>query len=176
VLLAFCLLPRACSFADEPNAGTVISITDGDTVIVAHDGTPEKVRLADVDSPEKTQPYGRAAKRFISDLIYLQKVRIIRRGTDKYGRTLATLFLKDGTNVNEALLRNGYAWIYRAKSKNPVYRRSELAARDRHVGLWADPHPEAPWDYRKAQKEPAKPEQNDFGGLIRQLLGERVGK
>lgn len=74
---------------------TVIAITDGDTLTVACNGVPEKIRLVDVDAPEKSQPFGRAAKKFLSDLAYMHEVTIQRRGHDRYGRTLATITLSD---------------------------------------------------------------------------------
>jgi endonuclease YncB( thermonuclease family) len=79
--------------------GTVISITDGDTLTVACDGVPEKIRLVDVDAPEKSQPFGRAAKKYLSDLAYMHEVTIARRGHDRYGRTLATITLVDTPNA-----------------------------------------------------------------------------
>ena len=162
--------------AAEPVHGTVISVTDGDTVIIAHDGVPEKVRLVDVDCPEKSQPFGRAAKKYLSELIYLQDVTFDRTGKDRYGRTLATVVLDNGTNVNQELLRAGYAWVYRGRSKNPDLKIMENEAHNSKKGLWADANAIAPWHYRKAQKgltsrkNPANVASPS--GLINELLKE----
>lgn len=161
----------------ESYDATVISITDGDTVIVSHDGVPENIRLLDVDCPEKGQPYGQAAKRCLKDMLYLHNVRINAKGKDRYGRTLASVVRDDGTNVNEELLRSGYAWVYRGRSKNAQLKEFERQAKLSRRGLWNDPEPIAPWQYRSSQKElssrrnPANV--SDPSGLIRQLLHER---
>lgn len=174
MLIMLCALPRACGFDRGAVVVTVISITDGDTVIVARDGKPEKVRLVDIDSPEKSQAYGRAAKRFLSDLVFMREVKIERRGRDKYGRTLATLYLADGTDINAELLRNGCAWLYKAKGANTLYKNLMREARNSQLGLWAEASPIAPWDYRKAHG--TREQKTDMAGIIRQLLGERDGK
>lgn len=175
MLMMLCALPRACGFDRGAAVVTVISITDGDTVIVAHGGKPEKVRLLDIDSPEKSQAYGRAAKRFLSDLVFMREVRIERRGRDKYGRTLATLYLADGTDINAELLRNGCAWLYKAKGGgNSLYKNLMRDARNAQLGLWAEASPIAPWDYRKARG--TREQKSDMSSIIRQLLGERDTK
>jgi len=164
--------------AAEPVHGTVISVTDGDTVIIAHEGVPEKVRLVDVDCPEKSQPFGRAAKKYLNELIYLHEVTFERTGKDRYGRTLATVVLDDGTNVNQELLRAGYAWVYRGRAKDPALKIIENDARDSKRGLWADANAIAPWHYRKAQKELSSRKNPaniaSPSGLINELLKERT--
>lgn len=152
LMCALLLTGSIPNVAAESVRGTVISITDGDTVIVAHDGIPEKVRLVDVDSPEKSQPFGRAAKKFLSELIYMHEVTVDRTGKDRYGRTLATVVLDNGTNVNQEILRAGYAWVYRGRAKNPALKIMENEAHNSKKGLWADANAIAPWHYRHAQK------------------------
>lgn len=173
--------------------GTVISITDGDTLTVACDGIPEKIRLVDVDAPEKSQPFGRAAKKYLSDLAYMHEVTIVRRGRDRYGRTLATVTLADGRSprqlmpgsehqisahqsVNAALLEAGYAWVYRGKAKDPEFHTLEASARAAHRGLWSDADAMAPWDFRKQAKLHTVTRQNDPDALVRELLHERLRK
>jgi micrococcal nuclease len=175
--------------------GTVISITDGDTLTVACDGIPEKIRLVDVDAPEKSQPFGRAAKKYLSDLAYMHEVTVSRRGHDRYGRTLATVSLADDgstskhattlhpadadslhESVNASLLAAGYAWVYRGKAQDPQFRTLEASARIAHRGLWADASAIAPWDYRKQAKLHTVTRQNDPDALVRELLHERWRK
>lgn len=162
----------------EVFTGTVISVTDGDTIIVSHEGQPEKIRLLSVDSPEKSQAFGRAAKKALSDLVFMQQVTINSTGKDKYGRTLGVVIRNDGLNANEELVSSGYAWVYRARTKDKKLVALETAAKESKRGLWSDATAMAPWDYRKIEKETRRKSHPaniaDPDGLIKQLLRERV--
>ena len=71
-------------------------------------------------------------------------------GQDKYGRTLADVMLRDGTNVNHELVKEGWCWWYRKYAPGDVeLEKSESEARETQRGLWADPHPVPPWERRK---------------------------
>ena len=64
-------------------------------------------------------------------------------------------FMVNGVNVNQSLIKAGYAWQYRKYCKESFcndWIRLENQARNSKLGLWADKHPEAPWDYRKAKR------------------------
>ena len=68
-------------------------------------------------------------------------------GKDKYGRTLADVFLRDGTNVNHTLVKDGWWWWYRKYAPgDTVLEGLEKDAREAKKGLWADPQP---WEWRK---------------------------
>jgi len=74
-------------------------------------------------------------------------------GLDKYGRTLADVLLPDGTNVNHALIKDGWCWWYRKYAPgDAVLEELEKAARETKIGLWADPAPIPPWVYRKGRR------------------------
>ena len=77
-------------------------------------------------------------------------------GTDRYGRTLANVLLPDGTSLNQELVRRGHAWWLRKYSKDQTLARLEAEARQNSRGLWADPNPAPPWDWRDQQRNPAK--------------------
>jgi len=71
-------------------------------------------------------------------------------GQDKYGRTLGDVFLEDGTNVNQDLVKQGWCWWYRKyEPGNVILEKLERRARASGIGLWADPHPVPPWEWRK---------------------------
>ena len=75
-------------------------------------------------------------------------------GHDKYKRTLANVLLPDGTNVNHMLVKDGWCWWYRKYAPDDtVLEGLEKDAREARKGLWADPHPVPPWEWRK-QKHP----------------------
>jgi len=127
----------------------VVGITDGDTIKVLVDNKPVKVRLAEIDCPEARQAFGTKAKQYTADLAFGKSVRIITKGKDRYGRTLAEVILPDGKNLNKELVRSGLAWQYKQYSKTPEYKRLEEEARTNKRGLWVDKNPVPPWKFRE---------------------------
>lgn len=92
--------------------GKVVGISDGDTItILTPDKQSIKVRLVEIDAPEKDQPWGQKSKQALSDLIYSRNVTVDSAGNDRYGRTLGTVFLSD-RNINKHMVENGNAWAY----------------------------------------------------------------
>ena len=89
------LYPVAASAAKQEFTGRVVAVSDGDTLQIL---TPEKqlvkVRLAEIDAPEKRQPYGARAKDVLSDLCFGKTVTATYVDTDRYGRTVARLHLE----------------------------------------------------------------------------------
>ncbi|MBY0552044.1 MAG: thermonuclease family protein [Candidatus Obscuribacterales bacterium] len=133
-------------------SGKVVGVTDGDTVTVLHDGVPQKVRLAGIDCPEKSQDFGQRAKNFTSEQCFGKSVTIIERGHDRYGRTIGDLISGSGTNVNQELVRSGLAWHYLQFSKDAKLAQLEAEARAEQRELWQDKNAIAPWKFRKQRK------------------------
>jgi endonuclease YncB( thermonuclease family) len=130
--------------------GPVVSILDGDTIEVLHNNHPERIRLSGIDCPEKGQAYGNNAKQTASELAFGKQVTIQTHGHDKYKRTLADVLLPDGTNLNQELVKQGWWWWYRKYAPgDTVLEGLEKAAREARIGLWADPQPVPPWEWRK---------------------------
>ena len=100
-------------FPYSPFADLTGSVFDGDTIEVLHHTHPERVHLSGIDCPEKGQAYGNKAKHAASQLVFGKEVTLLTHGLDKYGRTLADVLLPDGTNVNRALVKDGWCWWYR---------------------------------------------------------------
>lgn len=133
--------------------GKVVSIKDGDTFEVLYDGQAERIRLAEIDCPEKAQPYGKAAKNFASGLCYGKIVTVNSGGKrDRYGRVVGTITTQAGVNVNEALVKAGLAWHYKDYSESEALAQMEIQARAEKAGLWAGKNPVAPWDWRKNKR------------------------
>jgi endonuclease YncB( thermonuclease family) len=132
--------------------GKVTGIKDGDTFEVLRDGKPERIRLSDIDSPESAQPFGKAAKRYASDLCFGKIVRVEpKKKRDRYGRILGTIYVDDTVNVNAKMVAAGFAWRYKY-SKNKQYATYEEQARKLRSGLWSDDAPMDPWQWRKEHK------------------------
>lgn len=133
-------------------SGKVVKVSDGDTIEVMRDGRAEKIRLAGIDCPEKKQAFGQAAKRFTLNLAAQKIVTVQVETTDRYGRKVAEVILPDGRSLNRDLIRAGYAWWYRKYSSDATLGALESEARGDRRGLWADPNPVPPWDWRHGDK------------------------
>jgi len=130
-------------------SGTPVSLTDGDTLTVLVDRTHIKVRLAEIDTPEKGQPWANRAKRALSDKAFGQVVELQVVDTDRYGRTVAKVFL-NGRDINREMVREGHAWVYRKYLRDPTLLEDERKAREAELGLWALPEAQQvpPWEWR----------------------------
>ncbi len=145
-------LTPLCSQARHAEAGvrgTVVRVHDGDTVtILTPDKTEIKIRLLGIDAPEAGQPYGSAAKKSLSSLIFGREVHLHATGTDKYGRTLGQLHMGD-VWVNHEQIHRGMAWHYLQYSQDAQLALAEADARRARRGLWQDARPVAPWLWRR---------------------------
>ena len=161
---ALCLVVPALLLSgcqDETGAlkGRVVRVSDGDTVVVLDSSQQEhKIRLAGIDAPEKAQAFGMRSKEALSTLIFDHQVSVIVGKTDRYGRTIGKIML-DGADVNIEQVKAGYAWHYKKYQNDQPpedrisYARAEEEAQTKKLGLWADPSPTPPWDFRKEAKE-----------------------
>lgn len=111
-------------------------VHDGDTITVYTGTGPQfKVRLQGIDAPELKQPFGKVAKQPLSEMIFGRSVDLLVQGEGRYGRILATVIV-DRMNVNLAMLQSGFAWHYKAYSKDAAFAAAEQEARTNRRGLW----------------------------------------
>lgn len=131
--------------------GRCVSVHDGDTLTVLTVGNLQvKVRLYGIDSPELKQAFGNNAKRCASDLAFDKFVTVHGKGLDRYGRVIGWVFVRD-TCVNKELVSRGFAWWYRQYAPGvKLFEDAEKYAKKAKLGLWSQPSPQAPWDWRKA--------------------------
>lgn len=130
----------------------IIRVVDGDTAEMLYHDLTIKIRMAHIDAPESRgdQPYGLAAKEFLKKLCENKTVTIRTSGDfGGFGRLIAVLETQDGLNINKEMVRRGYAWHLKKYSKDQIYANLETQARKAKRGLWQQPHPQAPWDFRK---------------------------
>lgn len=136
------------SISAHAQCGKVVNVADGDTFTLLTDNNRQvKIRLHGVDAPEKGQPYGMAAKEFLSSKISGKAICIDSMTRDRYGRTIALVIVKHDT-INIDLIKNGYAWHYKKYDNNPYWAKHEDDARYFKKGLWEE-SATAPWEYRK---------------------------
>lgn len=130
---------------------TCIKVSDGDTIKVRlDDDSVEKVRLYGVDCPEKRQSFGREATQFTKDMVSGKTVNISPVTTDKYGRTVAWVYV-DGKCLDKELLKAGLAWHYKEYSEEEELAILEEEARAKKIGLWQEPNPTPPWEWRHSR-------------------------
>jgi micrococcal nuclease len=148
LLLYLCTASQASS--TNPAYYPVAKVVDGDTIDVLIDGQKARIRLIGLDTPEVVDPrrpvqcFGREASKRMTQLVNGKKVRLERDPTqadrDKYGRLLRYVFLPDGTNVAQQMIREGYGheYTYHLPYKyQKQFKEAERYARDHALGLWA---------------------------------------
>lgn len=151
VILIFLGISGICLFSREELY--VKNVIDGDTIVLSDNRT---VRLIGVDCPEKAHPlkpvqyFAEEATKFVRNICIKKKVRLEFdwQKEDKHGRTLAYVFLEDGTFLNAEIIKQGYGFAY---TKYPFkyleqFRKYEKEAREKGKGLWAENGiPEIKW-------------------------------
>lgn len=136
--------------------GTVVGVTDGDTITVLDaEKEQHKIRLYGIDAPESNQDYGQRSKQLLSALVYGDSVRVDYDGKDRYGRIVGKVYNGE-QYVNAEMIRLGLAWHYKAYSNDKDLADLETVARSSKIGLWSRPDAVAPWDFRRAPKLPVK--------------------
>lgn len=130
-------------------SGKVVKIKDGDTIVVLDSlNIQTTIRLAEVDCPESSQPFGKNAKAFTTDEVAMKNVTYKIVTIDRYGRTVAKVFY-NGKYLSEEIIKNGYGWHYKRYSNSKKLAALEELAHENKKGLWMDNRAIAPWDWRK---------------------------
>ena len=134
----------------------VVGVADGDTLnCLTASKQNLRVRLHQIDAPERGQPFSNASRKALADLVAGKQVLLQSAGQDRYGRVLATVQVQ-GLNVNQQLVRQGHAWAYRQYLVDRRYLQLEAQARSETLGLWSQPGAIYPADYRKGIRSAAQ--------------------
>jgi endonuclease YncB( thermonuclease family) len=152
--------PPAESVGERPPVGSVVEgrvthVPDGDSLRVRVGTREYSVRLYGIDAPEGNtrQPYADEARDYARRLAEGKTVRLFVRDHDRFGRVVAEATLPDGANVGHAMVEAGLAWHYTAFAKSDERLAAlQAGARQARRGLWSDPNPTAPWEWRKRHR------------------------
>lgn len=131
--------------------GKVIRVLDGDTIEVLQEQQPVRVRLLNIDAPEKKQPFGRWSTNQLKSLLAGQSVTVSYTQTDRYGRVLGRVVTANGTEANRQQVLKGAAWVYDRYNTDNSLPALQQEAQTQKCGLWADPNPVPPWEWRHKQ-------------------------
>lgn len=138
----------------ETIIGKVVAITDGDTFkLLINDSITLRIRVANIDCPERKQPFSKRAKQFTSDAIFGKTVEVEILSTDRYGRYIGNVIYDNGLVLSEELLKHGYAWHYVKYSKDTTLQVLEDEANSNQIGLWMDKTSIPPWEWREKRKK-----------------------
>lgn len=133
--------------------GTVVGIADGDTLTLLDDNRHQhKIRLAEIDAPEKAQPFGQVSKKALSDLCFQKNASVLVVDIDRYGRSVGRVNCA-GVDANLRQVEQGMAWAYAKYLRDPCISEAGMYAKINRIGLWGDiVTPTAPWDWRRNQR------------------------
>lgn len=124
---------------------------DGDTVKI-QDGTwSYKLRISNIDAPERNQSYGKKARRALMQFCKHARIDVAMTGFDKYHRQLGELYCNQQP-VSTHMVANGHAWVYRQHSNDIWLNELEASAKQQKLGLWRQKKPIPPWQWRKRHR------------------------
>lgn len=149
--LILILLITTFTYSQTTLTAKVVGIKDGDTVVILDSlNNQTTLRLAEVDTPEKSQPFGTKAKQFTSDQIYLKTIKYVVTDTDRYGRSIAMIYYdEDNKYLSAEIIKAGLGWHYKKYSTSKELAFFEDNARKNKIGLWIDNNPIQPSEWRK---------------------------
>jgi endonuclease YncB( thermonuclease family) len=157
VIYALC----TCFAQAEILKGRVVKIADGDTLTVLDKSNRQhKIRLVGIDAPERGQAFGTVSRQNLADLVFGKTVAVEWHKQDRYQRVLGKVLL-DGKDVNLKQIKAGLAWHYTRydndlrRADKQLYAEAQKAASLKGIGLWSDPAPVAPWDFRHNKSAPS---------------------
>ncbi|EHF0280778.1 thermonuclease family protein [Salmonella enterica] len=131
--------------------GKVIRVLDGDTIDVLQDKNPVRIRLANIDAPEKKQAYGRWSANQLNGLVAAHPVTVTYTQTDRYGRIIGRVFTTNGTEASRFMVQSGAAWVYERYNADRALPELQREAQAHKRGLWADSNPVPPWKWRHSR-------------------------
>ena len=126
-------------------------VVDGDIVHTFYGDEIFKIRLTEIDAPERDQPFGKASTEYLNGLLKEGRVDVDISGTDKYGRKLGRLYWQ-GKDINREMVSAGYAWVYDKYVTDISFYEDQDNAKQSKKGLWKDSASLAPWEWRSLKK------------------------
>ena len=115
------------------------------------DGKTYKIRLSEIDAPERSQPFGRQSKVYLRNLLEKGVFDAHINQQDQYGRYLAKIY-SNGIDINRAMVAGGMAWVYDLYVIDTTLYKDQIEAQKKKKGLWSKRQPAPPWEWRRARR------------------------
>ena len=142
------LLWFSTTASSETLEGLVISVADGDTLTLQVGEQRYRIRLSEIDTPEREQPWGDEAKSALVSKVEAKRVLVTISDTDQYGRKVGKVWL-NGRDINRELVSEGYSWVYERYLVDKTLLNDQDLAKSEKKGLWSSPEPIPPWQWRR---------------------------
>ena len=123
-------------------------VVDGDTVHATKEGKLYKIRLTEIDAPERDQPYGGESTQLLKQLLEDGYFDVDISGIDIYERHLGRLY-DNGVDINREMVEQGLAWVYDKYVTDKSFYENQSSAQKNNRGLWQNPESIAPWYWRQ---------------------------
>ena len=127
---------------------SVTKVVDGDTVYASYKGKIHKMRLLEIDAPERDQPIGTESTAFLKELLKDKLIDADISGQDRYERDLARIYVK-GKDINRIMVSNGMAWVYDAYVTDKSFYKDQTLAQTQQLGVWSSSDAIPPWTWRR---------------------------
>lgn len=153
-MLGWLVLLAASTAAHADISGTVTATADGDTLTVLSGRKVLRVRLAGIEAPENSQPFGDRSKKSLETHCLGKRAAITDHETDRFGQTVGRVSC-GGVDMNAEQVRRGLAWVSprAVKADSPLHA-LQAGAKAARLGLWSQPNPTPPWAWRRGIKRP----------------------
>jgi endonuclease YncB( thermonuclease family) len=155
LIFALAFLYVTCTDTNKAQTyeGKVIKVTDGDSINILYEGKTLRIRLAEIDAPERGQPFWKKSREALADYVAGEEVQIIEVDIDRYKRVVGQVYLGD-LWVNGALVRGGFAYVYPEYATSERLYKFEREAKESKTGIWKLPENERvkPWEWRKQKR------------------------
>lgn len=151
VFMGWCLL--VTSVRADVFRGSVSGVVEGDMLLVTTESGVERiVRLADIDSPDRYQPFANESRQALADLALGKQVTVESLYVDPHERYIGTVQIGD-VSVGEQLVAHGLAWHFTKQSDSEALSQAQIDAQKQGLNIWSAQFPIAPWDYRRSRRE-----------------------
>ncbi|WP_239005238.1 thermonuclease family protein [Legionella sp. MW5194] len=145
LLISLSLFSLSCNSATITMTGLVIKIADGDTLtILTNNHKQIKIRLTEIDAPEKSQPFGNKSKQSLAKLCFNKMATVTTQKHDRYGRVLGRVSC-NGIDANSEQVKLGMAWVYNKYVTDKSLYELQKYTQSQKLGLWSDHKPIPPW-------------------------------
>jgi len=139
---------------NEVYEGKVVKVLDGDSINIIQQGKEVRIRLAEIDAPERNQPFWKQSRKALEDYVSGKTVSVEEFDRDQYGRIVGHIYIND-IWVNGELVQQGYAYVYDRYAVSKKLFQYQAQAEKNNVGIWKLPESQRikPWDWRKKIKK-----------------------